>query len=431
MATGKRRRPTIVGVLRRNPEFRALAFANSMSLAGDDLARIALAIVFYERTQSAFIAAFTFALSFLPAFFGGPVLAALGDRFPRRRVMVVCDIARACLVGLGAAALALNWTAAIPLGALVVAAFLGPPFEASRAALMPQVVPGDDYVVASTATAIAAQVSQIVTYILGAAAVATLGGDGALFLDACSFGISALVLLAFVEAGEHPQSPAGRASVGLLAMTMEGARDVFERPALRALLTVAATTVAACAVAEGLAVVYAAQHGVTGLRQGLLVAAIPLGTALGGVVLTRFVRAARQPAMIRPLAVGTCIPLIATALPVGPTVVFVLWVAVGVLLAFQFVANAAFVLQTPDHLRARAIGLAQSLMALAQTAAMLAGGAIASSVDPRYVVGGAGGLALVAMLRTISRWPAGISVIRETTASEPYVAAATPPAAAP
>ena len=156
-------RATVLRVLARNREFRALAISNTLSLAGDDLARVALAIVFYQQTRSAFMAAFTFGLSFIPSLVAGPLLSTLGDRFPRRHVMVVCDVARTVLVGLGAIALGLGWPAAVPLGLLLLAAFFSPAFEASRGALMPHIVAADEYVAASVATGIAAQMSQIVT----------------------------------------------------------------------------------------------------------------------------------------------------------------------------------------------------------------------------------------------------------------------------
>ena len=136
---------------------------------------------------------------------------------------------------------------------------------------------------------------------------------------------------------------------------------------------------------------------------------LPIGAALGGLLITRLVPAPQQPALIKPLALGTCVPLIATALPVGPVVVFLLWVLVGALLSFQFLANAAFVLRTPDYVRARAMGLAQSFLTLAQIVGMLAGGAIATAVDARYVVAGAGALALVGVIVTVLRWPADLT----------------------
>src|SRR4051794_18725138 len=105
----------------RNREFGALTAALMLSVAGDDLARIALAIVFYNRSHSALLAAVTFGISFMPALFVGPVLSPLGDRFARRNVMVVCDVARTALVGLATLAVLWVWPPLWALGLLFAA----------------------------------------------------------------------------------------------------------------------------------------------------------------------------------------------------------------------------------------------------------------------------------------------------------------------
>src|SRR5262252_4717810 len=79
-------------------EFRALWLAQVLSVAGDQLARVALTLLVYVRTGSALLAAVTFAASVVPAFIGGITLSGLADRFPRRGVMVVCDLTRVVLV---------------------------------------------------------------------------------------------------------------------------------------------------------------------------------------------------------------------------------------------------------------------------------------------------------------------------------------------
>ena len=73
-------------------EFRALWAAQMLSVAGDQLARVALTWLVYERTHSALLAAVTFVASIVPTFVGGIVLSGLGDRLPRRRVMIASDI---------------------------------------------------------------------------------------------------------------------------------------------------------------------------------------------------------------------------------------------------------------------------------------------------------------------------------------------------
>src|SRR5713226_4738527 len=78
-------------------EFRALWLAQVLSVAGDQLARVALTLLVFDRTGSALLAAVTFAVSVVPAFIGGLVLSGLADRLPRRRVMIACDLIRVVL----------------------------------------------------------------------------------------------------------------------------------------------------------------------------------------------------------------------------------------------------------------------------------------------------------------------------------------------
>src|SRR5450755_1362052 len=79
-------------------EFRALWLAQVLSVIGDQLARVALTLLVYDKTRSALLAAVTFAASVVPIFIGGIFLAGLADRFPRRQVMIICDMARLTLV---------------------------------------------------------------------------------------------------------------------------------------------------------------------------------------------------------------------------------------------------------------------------------------------------------------------------------------------
>src|SRR5580704_5473884 len=79
-------------------EFRALWLAQLLSVAGDQLAKVALTVLVYDRTHSSLLAAITFAVSFVPAFLGGLTLSGLADRLPRRTVMIACDVIRGVLV---------------------------------------------------------------------------------------------------------------------------------------------------------------------------------------------------------------------------------------------------------------------------------------------------------------------------------------------
>jgi MFS family permease len=65
-----------------------------LSFAGDQFARVAIAILVYGRIHSPFLTALAYAPTYLPPIAGGPLLSGLADLFRRRRVMIVCDLLR-------------------------------------------------------------------------------------------------------------------------------------------------------------------------------------------------------------------------------------------------------------------------------------------------------------------------------------------------
>src|SRR5262245_47552806 len=165
-------------------EFRTLWLAQVLSYIGDQLAQVALAVLVYHRTGSPLLTAVTYALTYLPPILGGPVLSGLADVFPRRTVMVVCDLLRAALIALMA-------IKAMPFAGLCTLVFLavllGAPFSAARAALLPDVLPGDTYVAGSAINNITHQASQMLGFLAGGALVAVVGTREALGLDAATF----------------------------------------------------------------------------------------------------------------------------------------------------------------------------------------------------------------------------------------------------
>jgi hypothetical protein len=66
-------------------EFRVLWLAQLLSVAGDQLARVALTILVYDRTRSPLLAAVAYAASSVPEFVGGLLLSGLADRLPAGR----------------------------------------------------------------------------------------------------------------------------------------------------------------------------------------------------------------------------------------------------------------------------------------------------------------------------------------------------------
>src|SRR3954451_21401672 len=123
-----------VGDVLANREFRAMYVAQALSVVGDQLARIAVALLVYSRSHSALLTAVSFAVSYLPWVVGGPLLAGSADGLPRRSVMIACDLARIFLV-LAIAIPGMPTPALLNLVTLV--ALMEPPFLAGRASMLP------------------------------------------------------------------------------------------------------------------------------------------------------------------------------------------------------------------------------------------------------------------------------------------------------
>src|SRR5919198_6658457 len=153
-------------------EFRALFTGQVLSIAGDQLARVALALLVYDRTGSAALTALTYALTFLPDLIGGPLLSGLADRYRRRELMVITDVARAALVGLMAIP---GMHIAVLAGLLVVVQLLASPFNAARAAVLPAILEGDRFVVGQGIINITYQLAQLTGYVAGGVIVTFTG----------------------------------------------------------------------------------------------------------------------------------------------------------------------------------------------------------------------------------------------------------------
>src|SRR6266498_2491554 len=134
-------------------EFRALWVADLLSVAGDQLARVGLAVLVYARTGSAAWTALAYVLTFLPALVGG---GSLADRFPRRGLMVGVDLIRAVLAGL--------MVLPVPLPVLFVLVFLvaagGAPVTKAQQALLPAIL-GDRYFTGLSVWTVTSQVARV------------------------------------------------------------------------------------------------------------------------------------------------------------------------------------------------------------------------------------------------------------------------------
>ncbi len=385
-------------------EFRALWLAQILSLIGDQLARVALTVLVYQRTHSSLAAAVTFAMSVLPVFAGGALLSGLGDRFPRRAVMITCDVARGLLV----TAMLLP---GLPLAGAVALLFAvtaaGTPFTAARAALYPEILAGDRYVVGTAVTLTTTQLAQVIGFGAGGVLAGALGVRAALGVDAATFAASAVLIVAGVAArpAPAPAPRAGRPRPRLAGELAAGARLVFATPALRYPMLLG-WLAAFYNAPEGVAAPLARSLGGGAATTGLLLAAPAFGYTLGALAFGRLVPPGRRTRAAPPLAVACSAVLVAVAAAPPLPVVLALFAVSGACASFQVAANSSFVAAAPAAQRSQAFGIATAGMSLGQSTAMVAAGAAAAFVAPVVVIGAAGALgAAAAAGLAAAGWP--------------------------
>ncbi len=388
-------------------EFRALAGAGLLSVVGDQVARVALSVLVFDRTSSALLTALTYAMTFLPAVIGGPLLAGLADRRPRRELMVTADAVRAVLV----VAMAFP---PLPLPVLVamvvVVNALGSPFDAARAALVPDVT-GARYLSALAVDRTLQQAGQVVGFAGSGLLLLAVGPHAALLVDAASFAASAVLLRRWVSprpAAAATFPAAGPADGGrrrrrgwgppvrrALGDAEFGLASIWSDRTVRRAVLLTWVVVAAAVVPEGLAAPFARQLGGGSVLVALILAANPTGNVLAALSVSRWSpRGAER--LLAPLSQLALLPLAACVLRPSAAVVIGLVAVSGVGMTASLLAQTVFVAHVPADVRGRAFGVAAAGITVGQGLAIAGAGAAAAVLAPSTVVGGAGLLGAVA-----------------------------------
>ncbi|WP_326698365.1 MFS transporter [Streptomyces sp. NBC_01754] len=382
-------------------EFRTLWAAYAQSVFGDQLARVALSLLVFQRTESAGWTAAAYALTTLPALLSGVLLSGLADRFPRRTVMVGCDLVRAVIVGL----MALPGMPLPLLAALLVLAQLAEaPFGAAQGALLPTVLGTHRYERGQRVMLITHQAGQLIGFAVGGVLVVWLGSSASLGLNAATFLLSATLIRIGVKARPVEGGAPGRKRVH----TQVGSAIalIWADPRLRSLIALG-WLAGFIVLPEGLAAPFAQEAGGGGgTSVGLLLAAHPAGMVLGASLLGRAgVGDDWRRRLLGPLAIGANLPLVLYWAGPGVASAVLLLLLSGVCSAYQITAGATFVLLTPVDQRGQALGLARSGLTAMQGIGIASGGLAAelagSSAD---AIAGAGLLGTLCAVLVAVSW---------------------------
>jgi len=401
-------------------EYRAVLAAAALSWAGDMLAKAALTYLVFTETSSVGWSAATFAIGFFPWVVGGPLLSAYAERHPFRRTMVGCDLVRMATIGLVALP-GLPVTAMLAL--LFIASLFTPPFESARSALVAQTLSGELYVAALAIQGVVYQAAQLAGYLLGGVTAAA-SPRLAIGIDAATFAASALLIS---RVGTRPSPMTERHRSNLLREATEGFAVVFGRPALRAIALMVFTVATFTILPEGLAAAWTAQLGGGPVAQSLLMAALPLGGAAGGLVIARLVPPPTRLRIIRPLALAApALLALALASPPYPAVLALAVISSFTATGTAIACNGIFVRLLPDACRARAFGIMQGGLFIVQGTAVAVAGVAGQGVPVPTVVGGWSLLGVLIMASICLTWP-NAAFGEDLTAPAPEAAIQDPP----
>lgn len=404
-------------------EWRVVMGAEIVSVIGDQLSRVGLSLIVFDRTGSTALTGLTYALTLLPDLMAGPLLAPVADRFPRRDVMVTCALLQALLV-------TVMLLPGVPFAVLAAAvagvAVCQAPAKAAQNPLLREIL-GDAQIVGQGRVTIIQQAGQLASLAGAATLVATIGPVAALAADAASFAVVGVLLRLGVQhrpaprpnrhPAENPQ-PTGADKVYRLT----GRSVLRDEPRVRALTiyvasvsgSVAPAAVIAPLLGELAAPAWAAGPLLAADCAGMIIAthllcahpgAWPSGPtgALRRAVRILRTNAARERA-IPILGVLCAAPLVLFAVRPPITVAAALLLAVGIGSAIIPLARADMIDYVPDHVAGAVSGLVRTWLRGGQGIIAAATGGLAALTGPGLAVATAGGICTAGATTAVLIW---------------------------
>jgi MFS family permease len=374
---------------------RRVASARGISLTGSGAAFAALAYIVYRLTgESAVWLSVTLLFTMGLQGVVQPFASWLGDRFDRRRVLVISDLAAAC----GFVALAFARTPGQLVAVAAATAVLESPVWAVAGASIPNLIEEEHLPWANGQVAIGRHLGSFIGPLLGTQLIVWLAGDGPsadrlLGAGAFVFGINAATFLvsAWLIGSTPGRFNDERPTVSEHTGIRAGFRYAMSDRVLRSILlgwSVLLLGVGLILVAE---LPYALGFGKGAFGYGLISALWGGGAALGAVFAARWLTAAREPrTLLVSVLIGGAIMLAIGWSPVW-IVALALMVVEGISEGFASVSEQGLLQRrTPDDVRSRVAGAVEAATLIALAVSLTLGGPIVDWLGPRaaYYVGG-------------------------------------------
>ena len=386
---------------------RRLAFGAFLSSAGSWAAGIAVSFYVFKETGSAIWVAGTLFFTFGVVGLFNPLAGKIADRYDRRRVMIVSDLASA-----------LCWFALIWVrdpASVIAIAFLGSivglPYGIAAAAAVPNLAGEDQLGWANGLISATLSAGRLVGPALGGALFAFAGIGAAFVVNAASFALSAVMSWS-IHVPFSKEAPSGER-----VSTWDGFRVVFTDDMQRRLLIAWAIAYLAMDIAFVADPPLAALFGVGAFGYGLMDTFFGGGAALGGLYARRVdERTERKWIIVGLLGVGVGWFIIAGA----PWFAVVLVASAGAAAIDTIGSVAGYGLiqrRTADDVRGRVFAAYGMSGRLANMIGFVLVGPFVETFGPRAVYAAGGVLMLVAA--GVFAYRRGVSVEAIDVEAEP------------
>ncbi|MGZ4733371.1 MAG: MFS transporter, partial [Terriglobales bacterium] len=214
-------------LVRRNPNFRRLWLAQIVSEIGDWFYTLAIYSLLLQLTGRASSVALALVLQVLPQTFIGPAAGVINDRVRRKRVMITADVARMVIV-FAMLLVRSRSTVWMVYPLLLLETLMAAFFEPARTAVIPNIAPREDVLLANTLSSATWSVNLLIGASIGGVVAALLGRDAVFMLNALSFLVSAIFIgrMRFEEPHAQAAAPLRARDALDFSPVLEGIRYV-------------------------------------------------------------------------------------------------------------------------------------------------------------------------------------------------------------
>ncbi|MFI6323818.1 MFS transporter [Nonomuraea sp. NPDC050556] len=373
-------------------EFKVLFASFALMIVGDGVKMLALSVLVYTSTGSAGLSATAYMAGWLPYIFGGMFLLSLADRLPSRALMVTGEVVRVVVCLLLAFGGLPVWAM---LALVLVSGLFAPVFGAARSAMLPEVLPGDAFVLARSLMGVVSASSQVAAMAVGGTFLALTGPSGALAVTA---GLSAVA--AFVLRYGLPYSRArGEKRHGAVRSTLRVNGRLFTDTRVRTLLLAQWVPPMCLAGAEAMIVPYLGGTG----QAGLVLASAAIGMAIGEFVVGRFVSPATRERLSLPIAVCMGAPWLAFVFMPGLGVAAVLAALAASGLSYGLGLQRRFLEAIPEDVRGQGYGLLSAGLMTGQAVGAALIGGLGELAGPHVAIAVSGAVGMIMGAVLLSR----------------------------